>query len=171
MTRLIAAAVLSVALVGFVTERAAADPGDATEKVLKDSQLDYKKVKEGVFKVIIETKEGTSSIVILEQKAGWADAKKNDVLNIYIYATVVTTPADFKPPTGMLTKIVEGNDRIRFGALGMFKGQDGSYTVFRKSMVFLKGLEGDQLADYVYVAHYDRLQFQKELKGFLDDSK
>jgi hypothetical protein len=168
MTRLIAAAVLSVAVLGFNAGRVVAEPGDATEKVLKDSKLDYKKLKEGVFKVIVETKEGISSMVIIEQKAGWADAKKNDVLQIVIYTQVLTTPADFKPPVGMLTKLAEANDQVRFGSLLLVKNKDGSHVMYYKAMVFLKNLDGDQLADHVYIAHGDRFFFQKEFKGFLD---
>lgn len=171
MTRLIAAAVLSVAVLGFNADRAAADPGDATEKVLKDSKLDYKKLKEGVFKVIVETKDGISSIVLVEQKSGWADAKKNDVLHVYIFTPVLTTPTDFKLPTGMLTKLAEENDRVRFGGLALLKNKDGSHLVFRRATVFLKNMDGDQLADYVYIAHFDRLRYQKEFKGFLDEGK
>ncbi|MBA4190351.1 MAG: hypothetical protein C0467_20380 [Planctomycetaceae bacterium] len=168
MTRLIAVALLSVGILGFSAGRAAAGPGDATEKLLKDSKLDYKKLKDGIFKLVIETKQGISVVIIEEKKAGWADGKKNDVLYLFIYTEVLSTPADFKAPAGMLTKIAELNDRIRFGSLGYSKNADGSYSMFRNATVFLKNLDEEQLADYVILTHLDKFVFQKEFRGFLD---
>ncbi|MFO0824638.1 MAG: hypothetical protein U0792_16230 [Gemmataceae bacterium] len=104
----------------------------------------------------------------MSRRLGWQDANKNDVLNIYIFTPLLTTPADFKAPTGMLTKIMDVNNQIRFGAISLLKNQDGSQTLYRGGMVFLKNLDGDQLADHVYIAHFDRIRYQKEFKGFVD---
>lgn len=171
MKRLIAAAVLSVAVLGYTADRAAADPGDATEKVLKAAKIEYAKLKGGGFKVVLETKEGTTVVVIEEKKAPYTDSKKNDVLYLYIWSRVLTTGTDFKPPTGMLTKICEINDRIRFGSLGLAKNQDGSYSLFRNMNVMLKNLDEEELVTYLYMTHFEALAYLKEFKGYLDDGK
>lgn len=168
MTKFIALSVLSISVLGFSAGRAVAGPGDATEKLLKDSKLDYKKVKDGVFKLVVETKQGISVVIIEEKKAGWADNKKHDVLYLFIYSEVLSTPTDFKAPAGMLSKIAELNDRIRFGSLGYSKNADGSHSMFRNATVFLKNLDDEQLADYVILTHLDKFVFQKEFRGFVD---
>jgi len=171
MTRFIALTVLSIGLLGVGADRAIAGPGDATEKLLKDSKLDYKKVKDGVFKLVVETKQGISVVIIEEKKAGWVDNKKHDVLYLFIYTEVLSTPTDFKAPAGMLNRIAELNDRIRFGSLGYSKNADGSYSLFRNATVFLKHLDDEQLADYVILTHLDKFMFQKEFRGFLDGAQ
>jgi hypothetical protein len=169
MTRAVVIGILTVWTLGWGSvNHAAAQTGDATEKLLKEAKLEYKKVKDGVFKLVIETKQGISVVIIEEKKASWKDNKKNDVLYAYIYTEVLSTPTDFKPPTGMLSKIAEWNDRIRFGSLGLSKSSDGSYTLFRNGTIFLKNLEGEQLEDMVFLTHNDKFLFAKEFRGFLD---
>src|SRR5262245_62424140 len=106
-------------LVTLTANTATAGPGEATEKLLKDAKLDYKKVKEGVFKLVIETKAGISVVIIEEKKTSWKDSKGNDVLYAYIYTEVFSTPTDFKPPRDMLQKLADWNDRMRFSSLGL----------------------------------------------------
>ena len=169
MARAAIVGILTVWILGWGgANTASAQTGETTEKLLKEAKLDYKKVKDGVFKLIIETKQGISVIIIEEKKASWKDNKKNDVFYAYIYTEVLSTPTDFKPPTGMLSKIAEWNDRIRFGSLGLSKNQDGSYSLFRNGTIFLKNLESEQLEDMVYLTHNDKFLFAKEFRGFLD---
>jgi hypothetical protein len=151
------------------TNTATAAPGDATEKLLKDAKLDYKKVKDGVFKLVIESKAGISIVIIEEKKASWKDSKGKDVLYAYIYTEVFVTGATFKPPEAMLSKLADWNDRIRFGSLGLTKNSDGSYSVFRNGSVFLKNLDAEQLEDMVYLTHNDKFLFAKEFKSFLEE--
>jgi hypothetical protein len=119
--------------------------------------------------VVVESKQGTSVVVIEEKKAGWKDAKGNDVLYAYLYAEVLSTPADFKPPAAMLLKLGDWNDRIRFGSLGLSKNEDGTYTLFRNGTMFLKNADGEQLADMVYLTHNDKFLFHKEFRGFTEE--
>lgn len=151
------------------TRTATAAPGDATEKLIKEAKFDYKKVKEGVFKLVIESKAGISIVIIEEKKASWKDSKGRDVLYAYIYTEVCITATDFKPPMAMLTKLADWNDRIRFGSLGLTKNADGSHSVFRNGSVFLKNLDAEQLEDMVYLTHNDKFLFAKEFKPFIEE--
>ncbi len=171
MSRLTLAAALGFAALGwgFTAGTAAAAPGDATEKLLKEAKLDYKKTKEGVFRVVLETRAGTSVVVVEERKAAWKDNKGGEVLYVYVYTEVLTTAVDFKPPTGMLTKIAELNDRIIFGSLSLVKNQDKSSSVFRNGTLFLKSLDAEQLEDLIQITHGARFSYQKELLPFLED--
>lgn len=156
-------------LVTLTVNTATAAPGDTTEKLLKDAKLDYKKVKDGVFKLVIESKAGISIVIIEEKKASWKDSKGKDVLYAYIYTEVFVTGANFKPPEAMLAKLADWNDRIRFGSLGLTKNSDGSYSVFRNGSVFLKNFDAEQLEDMVYLTHNDKFLFAKEFKSFLEE--
>lgn len=169
MSRLtLAAFILGIVGWNWMAGTAMADPGDATEKLLKNAKLDYKQIKPGVFKLVIESKQGISIIIIEEKKASWKDTKGSDVLYAYIYTEVLNTKADFKPPVAMLTKLADWNDRIRFGSLGLSKNKDGSYSLFRNGTIFLKNLEGEQMEDMVYLTHNDKFLFNKEFKPFLE---
>jgi hypothetical protein len=148
---------------------ASAAPGEATEKLLKEAKFDYKKVKDGVFKLVIESKAGISIVIIEEKKASWKDGKGKDVLYAYIYTEVLVTAADFKPPQAMLAKLADWNDRIRFGSLGLTKNADGSHSIFRNGSVFLKNLDAEQLEDMVYLTHNDKFLFAKEFKSFTEE--
>lgn len=152
-----------------ITGDASAAPGEVTEKLLKEAKFDYKKVKDGVFKLVIESKAGISIVLIEEKKASWKDVKGRDVLYAYIYTEVFVTATDFKPPPAMLTKLADWNDRIRFGSLGLAKNADGSHSVFRNGSVFLKNLDAEQLEDMVYLTHNDKFLFAKEFKSFLEE--
>lgn len=171
MSRLTLAAALGFAALGwgFTAGTAAAAPGDATEKLLKDAKLDYKKTKESTFRVVIETKEGTSVVAVEERKAAWKDNKGGEVLYVYVYTEVLTTAIDFKPPTGMLTKIAEVNDRTIFGNLSLVTNPDKSSSVFRNGTLFLKNLDAEQLDDLIYLTHSAKFSARKELLPFLED--
>jgi hypothetical protein len=170
MSRL-TAVVLSLAVLGsdWGTDRAAAATGDATEKLLKDAKLDYKKVKEGIFKLIVDGKQGVTVVILEEKKAPWKDSKGNEVLYVYMYCQVLATPKDFKPPTAMLGKLADWNDRIRFGSLGLSKNEDGTYSLYRNTTMFLKNADGEQMEDLVLILHSDNFTFQKEFRGFVKE--
>jgi hypothetical protein len=168
MTRIFFAMAACLGLLAGTADRAAAQSGDLTEKLLKEAKLDYKKVKEGVFKLVIETKKGISVVIIEEKKVGWKDSKGNEVPYAYIYTEVLRTPTDFKPPVAMLAKLAQWNDRIRFGSLGLTKNEDGSHSLFRNGTIFLRNCDAEQLEDMVLMTHADKFLFQKEFAGFTE---
>ncbi|MDB5309214.1 MAG: hypothetical protein JWO38_3416 [Gemmataceae bacterium] len=172
--RLVAAVVLvgwSAGLWGGNTAAAQPPVGERTEQLLKDAKLDYRKAKDGVYRVVVEGKNGTSVIVVEEKKASWKDNKGNDVLYAYLWCEILPLGNDFKPPPPMLLRLAELNDRIRFGSVGISKNPDGASSLYRNGTLFLRGADGEQMADMVFISHGDRLNFQKEFRGFVDEGK
>lgn len=168
MTRLIAAAVLTAGVLGWVAPgRALAANGEVTEKLLKSTKLDYKKVKDGAFKLVIDEKPGIA-VIYVEEKVLGKDRAGNELLYVYIYTEVFNTATDFKPPTAMLTKINEVNDRILFGSLSLAKNKDNSHSMFRNCTGLLKNMEAEQLVDLISMAYFDKFRYQKDFRGFLE---
>ena len=168
MVRVIVAVVLGVGAFGWgAADRAVAQDGAALEKALKETKLDYKKVKDGVFKVIIDEKPGLA-VVYLEEKVLGKDRKGKDILFIYLYTEVLNTPTDFKPPVAMLSKLNDWNDKIVFGTISLAKNKDGSSVLLRNGTILLKNLDSEQLVDMISLAYFDKFRFQKEFRGFLD---
>jgi hypothetical protein len=146
-------------------------PGETTEKLLQAAKMDYRKVKDGVFRVVIDMK-GEASVVVVEEKTmPWKDSKGNEGLYAFLWSEALSTPADFKPSLAMLTQLAEMNDRCRFGSISMSKEANGSWTVYRNSSCFLRGTDAEQLADLIHVTHFGRLQVRKELGIYVENSK
>ena len=171
MIKTIAAAVLTVWTLGWGlgADRAAAQPGAATEKLLTDAKLEYTKVKDktGLYKLAIETELGLAFVYVEERSAG-KDSKGNPILSAYIYAEVLRTPAEFKPSVAMLTKIADVNDKLHWGNLGLAKNKDGSYTMFRNSCFFLKNLDAELVKDCILMVHGDKFGYKKAFEGFVE---
>jgi hypothetical protein len=168
MVRLIAAAALAALALGWgATGRAAAASGEATEKLLKESKFDYKKVKDGVFKLVLEGKPGTA-IVYVEERVLGKDRSGNEILFLYIYTEVLATPADFKVPAAMLAKLNDVNDRALFGNVSLVKNKDGSHALFRTTTSLLKNLDASQLVDLLSVTYFNKFDYEKAFRGFLD---
>ena len=163
-------AVAAALLLAFGSAGAAMAQGATTEALLKDSKLDYKVIKPGLYRIVLETQEGISTIGVEEVKLPWKDSKGNEQFYAQIFTVVAAAPADFKASTAMLGRLAELNDGIRFGSVGMSKEKD-AVRFYRNSSMFLRNAGADQLADMIVVMHYDKFRLQKELKGFIDEGK
>lgn len=165
--------VLWTLIVGLATTvgagRAAAQSpvGTTTEGLIKATGLAHQKIKDGLFKVFIDSSSGQSVIIIEEKKAPWKDNSGKEVVYAYLWCQVIPLPAEFKPPTAMLTQLAEMNDRIRFGSLGIGKNPDGTGAVYRNATMFLKNSDAEELSDYIYISHNERLSAEKALRGYL----
>lgn len=170
MIRLMAALALGVWGLGwgFGASRAAAQSGELTEKLLSQTKFDYTKVKDKpVFKLLLEAQEGQVMVIVEEQSIG-KDSKGNDMLSAFIWAEVLHTPANFKPPAAMLYKLAQANDGILFGSLGLVPHKDGTHSLYRNHRVLLKNCDGDELRAMVITVALGKLKYQKEFRGYLD---
>jgi hypothetical protein len=145
--------------------------GATTERLLKEAKLDYRKLKDGAFRVLIESKGEITPVVVEERKARWKDNKGNDVLYAYIWCEVVSMPADFKAPNAMLMRLAELNDKVVFCSIGIGKNPDGGMSVYRNSSVFLRTADAEELSDLLAMAHFDRVAWRKEFRGFVEEGK
>jgi hypothetical protein len=163
-----AAVVLGVVLAaGPVAAQPKPSDGAATEKLLKEIKgLEYTKVKEGVFKLVIERKDGLVRIILEEKKAPWKDKNGGEVLYLYFYSEVLTYPAGFKPPAAMTTMMNEWNDRAQFGNISLSKNQDGSMTLLRNGSMFLRGADTEQLLDQLLLVISDQPKLRTDYAGF-----
>jgi hypothetical protein len=164
--RVVALAVLLPLALSGSRETRAADKGDVLENRLKAAKLEYRKVKDGVFRVLVEVKGEITAVIVEEKKAPWKDATEKDALYAFLWTEVMQFPADFKPPPAMLSRLAELNDRCRFGSIGLSKTPEGNPAVYRNMSFFLKGSDAEQLTDYVYMMHNEKAAVKKELKGF-----
>jgi hypothetical protein len=160
-------AAIALAL-AFSASASAQEAGAATEALLKEAKFDYKVIKPGLFRVVLETPEGVSVVVVEELKLGWKDSKGSDVMRVAVFTQVMTTPAEFKPNVAMLTHITELNERIRFGSISTAKDKDGT-KYYRNGSLFLKNLDSEQLANLIALCHYERFEIAKQLKAFVDE--
>jgi hypothetical protein len=162
------AVMLPLGLSDWRDARAADTAEDVLEQRLRTAKLEYKKVKDGVYRVLVEAKGEITSIVLEVKKAGWKDSSDKEVLYVWVWTEVMRFPADFKPPSALLARLVELNDRCRFGNIGFSKSDEGNPTVYRNVSFFLKGVEAEQVADHVYMMHFERVGLKKQLKGFAE---
>ena len=86
-----------------------------------------------------------------------------------MFCEVLPLPKDFKPPSGMLLRLAEMNNVFNFGSVGLSKNREGVYSIFFNMSCFLRGCDGEQLTDFLYMAHYTRLSLRKELSRYLED--
>lgn len=142
----------------------------SVEELLKKTDLTYKKLSDNVYKVMVEGKGEISAVIIEEKKLAWKDDKGADVKFAHVWCQILPNlPKDVKLPLPMLRRLAEMNDTCLFGGIGVGKNQDGDQIVYRNLHVYLRAADPGVLNDFVYVAHYDRLNLRKELQGYLED--
>ncbi len=144
-------------------------PGATVEALLKQTKMDYKKLGPTAFRVLVEAKGEITPVIVEEKKAPWKDTKEKDVLYVFVWCEILPLPEDFKPSTAMLTRVAEFNDICRFGSIGMGKNSQGGKSLFRNITFYVRGADPEELADFLYVAHFDRLNIKKELRGFMEE--
>jgi len=162
-------AVCALAFAGSVPAFAA--DGDATEAFLKEAKFDYKVLKPGIFRVVFETTEGVSILIVEEVKMGWKDKKGEEVLSVSVFTQCLTTPPDYKPSNALLTWVAEINERLKFGSLSISKDKDGTTRYFRNASLFLKNLDMDQFVNLVAICHYQKFSIAKQLQALTDATK
>jgi hypothetical protein len=138
-----------------------------TEELLTKAKFDFKKIKDGVYRVVVEGRGELSAVILEERQAGWKDSGGKPMRYVYIWSQVLSFPADFKPPVGMLMRIAELNDKWPMGSIGISKDAEGM-TVNRNFSAYLPELTAEQLTTFLYLCHNDRLFLRKDLGAFRD---
>jgi len=147
---------------GFAAE------GDATEALLKAAKFDYKVLKPGIFRVVFETPEGVSVLIVEESKMGWKDSKGVDVLSVVVMTQCYVTPADYKPTSAVLTWTSETNGNLKFGSINSYKDNDGATHFLRNGSLFLQNLEMEQFVNLAAICHYQKFEIAKKLKALVE---
>jgi hypothetical protein len=138
------------------------------EDLLKETSFVYKKLKDGVFKVVAEGPDGETSVIILQEKtAPWKNKDGSPIKYVMLYTSITPAiPKEQKLPPAMLSRLAELNDRLDLGNLGLNVGENGQW-VFYSAGFYLRQADSNLLEDYITMAHYRRLLARKELLPFL----
>jgi hypothetical protein len=169
---LVAALAVGVWAVGPRASHAAqGSAGDQLEAMLKQLDLTYKKVSPTTFKLVIEVQNEAVIIFLEASKLSWKDRKGGDLELAVITSKIMgPIPKEFNPPSAMLLKVAEINDKLAFGSVSMSKNKEGEWFVLRNLSFLLRGADTDVLFEYLRQAVIAR-DLRKQLQGFVEESK
>jgi hypothetical protein len=145
--------------------QAHAQAAPTLEGLLKKAGFDYAKTPEGAFKVIVEYKDETSIIYADEVSVG-SDPKKPELRLVRLATAVANVPENFKHPAPMLKKIAVLNDTLLVGRLSVGEKEG---DVWYGSTFWLRTADDVVTSNELFLAHFNRVAFRKELKPFITE--
>ena len=151
----------AVSTAPFVQKAHAQPAAKTLESVLKESGLAYSK-NESVFRVYIENEGETTGVTMRE--VGIGDSP--DLKLIYMFATVLQMPKGTKAPAPLVKRLAQINNNLFVGKLSLEEGAEGG-GVYYNSSLWLKTATGETLSTELFLSHFVRLQFAKELAPFM----
>lgn len=117
------------------------------EKVLQESKIDYMKTdREGVLKIPSEIGD-TQLIIYAYERTLFEDTEVKTVL-VYFYTRLLSTPKNFKHPSGMLLTICQINDKLPTGRISVSDDGDILYN----SSLYLEKADRSTLIIEFYLA-------------------
>ena len=154
-----------------VSEGAAPTAGSKTlEDLLKETSYAYKKLKDGVFKVVAEGDGETSVIILQESTARWKNKDGSPIKYVMLFTSITPAiPKEQKLPPAMLSRLAELNDRFDLGNLGL-SVRENDQQLFYNAAFYLRQADSNLLDDFIAMAHYRRLAARKELLPFLQQA-
>jgi hypothetical protein len=135
------------------------------EGLLKKAGLDYAKTAGGAFKVIYEYKDETSVLYVDELSLS-DDEKRDDAKVMRVSTLVLDAPDNFKHPTAMLKKIAVLHETLIIGKLSV---DEKLGDVYYQSSFWLRKADEDVVNNEMSLAHFNRIEFKKELKPFITE--
>jgi hypothetical protein len=140
---------------------APATPMPSLDALLKGTGFDFTP-RENVFRVVVEADSETT--MVIARLAGTPE--KPHMQTVEVFTQILEVPQGFKHPAGMLKKIAEINDRLRWGRVSVDPERG---NVYYSSSFWLRTADAQTLEGELYIAHFTRLDLRKELMPFVKE--